>query len=161
MTDYVGFFLNGGGDVMQLECIEISHPSFTDTFRYVKNDTDGLVAGGVFYQYQPMSIERNNVSNDLEQTIAVTIADMQDELSIAVREIRKSANPTTRPSVVYKIFRSDELSSPMLTLQTLEIVTISKNSEGLVTFEAQAPELNSVKTGLTYTLENYPLLRGI
>ena len=161
MTDYVGFFLNGGGDVMQLECIEISHPSFANTFRYVKNDTDGLIAGGVFYQYQPMSIERNNVSNDLEQTIAVTIADMQDELSKAVRAIHKSANPTTRPSVVYKIFRSDELSSPMLTLQTLEIVTISKNSEGLVTFEAQAPELNSVKTGLTYTLENYPLLRGI
>lgn len=161
MTDYVGFFLNGGGDVMQLECVEISHPSFTDTFRYVKNDTDGLIAGGTFYQYQPMSIERNNVSNDLDQTMSITIADMQDELSLAVRAIQKSAYPTTRPSIVYKIFRSDELDAPMLTLQTLEAKTISKNSEGLVTFEAQAPELNSVKTGVQYTLENAPLLRGI
>ncbi|HQZ60260.1 MAG TPA: hypothetical protein PLQ39_11335, partial [Acinetobacter sp.] len=109
--------------------------------------------------YQPMSIKRNNVTNDLEQTLALTIADMDDELAGAVQSIRTSAYPNIKPEFVFKIFRDDDLSEPMTQLQTLEIPTISKDSTGLVTFDAQAPQLNSVKTGRTYSIEDYPLLR--
>ena len=48
-----------------------------------------------------------------------------------------------------------------MTMQKLEIASLSKDGSGLATFEAQAPELNSVKTGRIYTLDDYPLLRGI
>lgn len=146
---------------MQLECIEISHPSFSQVYRYVRNDEDGVIAGGSTYLYQPMSIKRNNVTNDLEQTTSITFADMNDSLADAIKGIQKSQRPRERPKFALKIFRDDDLGQPMEQLQTLEIPTISKDSEGLMTFDAQAPELNSVKTGLLYTFKDYPLLRGI
>ncbi|USA54572.1 hypothetical protein NDN13_05090 [Acinetobacter sp. C32I] len=159
MADYTSFYLNASSGIVPLECIEISHPSFSKVFRYVKNDSDGIVAEGQNYVYQPMSIKRNNVSNDLEQTLSLTIADMDDELALAVSAIRESAYPTVKPECKFKLFRDDDLTSPMTQLQTLEIPTISKDSSGLVTFDAQAPQLNSVKTGQTYSIEDYPLLR--
>lgn len=159
MADYTSFYLNASSGVVPLECIEISHPSFSKVFRYVKNDSDGVVAEGQNYVYQPMSIKRNNVSNDLEQTLSLTIADMDDELATSVSKIRDSAFPNVKPECKFKLFRDDDLASPMTQLQTLEIPTISKDGSGLVTFDAQAPQLNSVKTGQTYSLEDYPLLR--
>ncbi|WP_433846892.1 hypothetical protein [Acinetobacter proteolyticus] len=159
MADYTSFYLNASSGVVPLECIEISHPSFSKVFRYVKNDSDGIVAEGQNYVYQPMSIKRNNVSNDLEQTLSLTIADMDDELALAVSAIRESVYPTVKPECKFKLFRDDDLTSPMTQLQTLEIPTISKDSSGLVTFDAQAPQLNSVKTGRAYSVEDYPLLR--
>ena len=159
MADYTSFYLNNSGGVVPLECVEISHPSFSKVFRYVKNDTDGIVAGGHSYDYQPMSIKRSNVSNDLEQALSITIADMDDELAESIAAIRNSVFALTKPECVFKIFRDDDLTEPMTQLQTLEIPTISKDSTGLVTFDAQAPQLNSVKTGQTYSIEDYPLLR--
>lgn len=160
MTDYTSFFLDASSGVVPLECIEIDHPSFEAPFRYVRNDVDGMIAQSEFYAYQPMSIKRNNVSNDLEQTVSITFADMDDDLINAIKAIRSSGQHFVRPTFILKIFRDDDLTAPMLTLQTLEIVDVSKDATGLVTFDAQAPELNSVKTGRTYTLEEYPLLKG-
>ena len=51
MSDYTSFFLNASGAIVLLECIEVSHPSFSKTYRYVKNDEDGVVAGGASYTY--------------------------------------------------------------------------------------------------------------
>lgn len=161
MTDYTAFFLDNSGGVMQLECLEISHPSFSQIFRYVRNDQDGLIINGAMYKYQPMSIQRANVTNDLEQKLSVTIADIEDELMSVMRNIRSSAYPRVKPKAVLKIFRDDDLTAPMIEMQTLEIPAISKDGSGLMTFEAQAPELNSVKTGKLYTFEDYPLLKGI
>lgn len=161
MSDYTSFFLDCNGGVTQLECIEIAHPSFARTFRYTFSDTEGFIANGLSYLYAPMSIKRNNVTNDLEQTISITFADMDDELINAILAVRSSVNALVRPSFVYKSYRDDDLSAPMITLQTLEIAKVSKDSSGLVTFDAQAPDLNSVGTGLVYDFENYPLLRGI
>ncbi|WEI17154.1 hypothetical protein PY247_11345 [Acinetobacter proteolyticus] len=159
MADYTSFYLDCSSGVVPLECVELSHPSFPKTFRYVKNDTSGIVAGGQSYAYQPLSIKRGNVSNDLDQKLSVTIADMDDELALAVAGIHSSTYARERPKCIFKIFRDDDLSEPMTQLQTLEVPTISKDSTGLLTFDAQAPQLNSVKTGRTYSIENYPLLR--
>ncbi len=158
-NNYAQFYLNSSGGVVPLECVELSHPSFTKVFRYVKNDMDGIIAGGQSYFYQPMSIKRNNVTNDLDQTLALTLADMDDEFANAVAGIHSSSYSRVKPSCVFKIFRDDSLDEPVTQLQTLEVPTVSKDSEGLVTFDAQAPQLNSVKTGRTYSIEDYPLLR--
>lgn len=161
MADYTAFFLDSISGVVALECIEISHPSFSKVFRYVRNDVDGITAEGNVFDYHPMSIKRSNVSNDLEQKMSVTLADMQDDLSNAIRLIRTSDYARVSPSFKFKIFRDDDLSMAMVELQTLEITSISKDSSGLVTFDAQAPELNNSRTGLIYSIEDFPLLRGI
>ena len=46
MSDYVSFFLNAYGGVVPLECIEISHPSFSKVYRYVKNESSVVCISG-------------------------------------------------------------------------------------------------------------------
>lgn len=161
MSDYTAFFLNASSNVIALECIEISHPAFKKVYRYVKGEIDGITAGGQVYTFQPMTIKRNNVTNDLDQSISATLADVDDELIDAVEQVYSSPGRKVRASLVYKVFRSDDLSTPMIQLQTLEIPKISKNSDGKVTFDAKARGLNDVGTGRLYTFEEFPLLRGI
>lgn len=158
MDDYTSFFLNNHGGAVVLECLEITHPSFNEPARFIKNDTDGVIAEGQSYEYQPMSIKRNNVSNDLEQQLSITLADMEDHF---FKQVINTMDSNTRPSVVFKLFSDQDLEMPLMTMQKLEIASLSKDSGGLATFDAQAPELNSVKTGRIYTLEDFPLLRGI
>ena len=158
MDDYTSFFLNNHGGAVVLECLEITHPSFNEPARFIKNDTDGVIAEGQSYEYQPMSIKRNNVSNDLEQQLSITLADMEDHF---FKQVINTMDSNTRPSVVFKLFSDQDLEIPLMTMQKLEIASLSKDSAGLATFDAQAPELNSVKTGRIYTLEDFPLLRGI
>ena len=158
MDDYTSFFLNNHGGAVVLECLEITHPSFNESARFIKNDTDGVIAEGQSYEYQPMSIKRNNVSNDLEQQLSITLADMEDHF---FKQVINTMDSNTRPSVVFKLFSDQDLEMPLMTMQKLEIASLSKDSAGLATFDAQAPELNSVKTGRIYTLEDFPLLRGI
>lgn len=158
MDDYTSFFLNNHGGAVILECLEITHSTFTEPTRFVKNDTNGVIAEGQSYEYQPMSIKRNNVSNDLEQQLSITLADMEDHF---FKQVINTMDSNTRPSVVFKLFSDQDLETPLMTMQKLEIASLSKDSAGLATFDAQAPELNSVKTGRIYTLEDFPLLRGI
>lgn len=161
MSDYTAFFLNASSEVRAFECIEISHPAFKKVYRYVKGEIDGITAGGQFYEYQPMTIKRNNVTNDLDQSISATLADVDDELIDAIEKIYSSTHRKVRASLVYKVFRSDDLTAPMIELQTLEIPKTSKSGDGRVTFDAKARGLNDVGTGRLYTFEEFPLLRGI
>ncbi|SYR78231.1 Uncharacterised protein [Klebsiella pneumoniae] len=41
-NEYAKFFFNRKVDVYQLECIELSHPSFMNTYRVVRNDDRGV-----------------------------------------------------------------------------------------------------------------------
>ncbi|AZC00866.1 hypothetical protein DKE52_014035 [Acinetobacter pittii] len=41
-NEYAKFFLNRKVDIYQLECIELSHPSFLNTYRVVRNDDRGV-----------------------------------------------------------------------------------------------------------------------
>ena len=167
MPDYTSFFLNSSSGVVPMECVEISHPDFIEPFRYVKNDTEGVTVkhtptgSNIHYDYQPMSIQRSTVTNDLDQKLALTIADVEDHLIDSVLSARLGDNWNQRPQVKWRLYRDDDLSSPMVELQTLEVAALSKDDSGNCTFDAQAPELNSVKTGETYSLERFPLLRGM
>lgn len=165
MSDYVAFFLNIQSSVIALDCIEISHPSFASTLYFVRNVPDGITlmhedSSSHYYTYQPMKIDRSNVSNDLEQTMQITIADIDDSFINAIKNIRHSAYPRVKPKIKYRLYRDDDLSSPVMSLQTLEMANVSKDKSGNVSFEAKAPELNSVKTGKTYGVEDFPMLRG-
>ena len=161
MSDYTSFFLNAKGGLINLECIEISHSSFAQPFRYVRNDTSGITVTheddlDYFYEYQLFGVERSNVTNDIDQVMSITFADSDDALLQAMQNITTNE----RPAFKYRSYRDDDLTAPMVVIQTLEIASMSKDAKGFVTFEAKAPELNSVKTGDTYTFDRFPLLRG-
>mgnify|MGYP003601396002 CR=1 FL=1 len=165
MNDYIDFFLNTEHSVIALECVEIMHPSFEKSFCWVQNyasalnltHEDGTIAQ---YSYMPMKIEKKNVSNDLDQTMQISIADIDDAFLKAMLDVRSSQFATIRPQLKFRIYRDDNFLAPIVVLQTLEVMTFSKNSNKQVSFEAKAPELNSVRTGDVYSLERFPMLRG-
>lgn len=162
MSDYTSFFLNAKGGLINLECIEISHSNFIKPFRYVRNDTSGITVThedgqNYFYEYQLFEVQRSNVTNDIDQVMSITFADTDDALLNAMKNITTNERPVFK----YRSYRDDDLTVPMVVIQALEIASMSKNAQGFVTFEARAPELNSAKTGVTYTLDRFPSLRGI
>lgn len=165
MSDYYDFFLNSSQEVLPLECLEISHPSF-DTFYYCGqiSRVTGFVHGDLTqHKYTPkvLLIDRGNVAADLDQSIGVTIGDVDSDFIQKFADIKESAFPDVRPKVTKRLYRDDMLTSPIIEQPPLEIKNITKDASGNATFQALAPELNSAKTGEVYTLERFPLLKGI
>ncbi|MDQ8953475.1 hypothetical protein RFH42_10940 [Acinetobacter rudis] len=159
MSDYTSFYLNASGAVAEVSCIEIVHPTFNFYLQSFDDDGFHVVHENgkkVFYEYLPMRVDRSNVNNDLDQVVKMTINDFDDRLIEAYNNI------LDKKPVQFKqrIYRDDNLDSPMIVIQTLHITSMSKDSRGNITFEAKAPELNNVKTGDVYSFEQFPLLRG-
>lgn len=162
MADYTSFFLNAKGGLLRIDCIEISHPSFSKVFRFVRNVRDGILVkheDGLEYQYthEVFELNRSNVTADLDQTIQITFADYKDELKLEV----ESADYTQPATFKYRAYRDDDLSMPMIVLETLQVISVNNDSFGIVTFDAKAEGLNDVKTGLIYSIEDYPMLRAL
>ena len=159
MSDYTSFYLNCVGDVTDVNCIEIEHPTFK--FNLQSYDEDGFsvqheTGQSQIYRYQPMQIDRPTINSDLDQIVKMTIFSDNDELIEAYKNISDAQPVLFRQ----RIYRSDNFNYPMITIQTLHITGMNADSDGFVTFEAKAPELNSVKTGDAYTFERFPMLKA-
>lgn len=160
MSD-LSFFLNVEGGFVFLDLIEISHPDLPVPLRFVRNDLFGITVkheDGLKYEYeyQGFNIKRSNTNRTLDQEISITFADYEDSLTKALKNTNRKISPTFR----YRRYLDNDLDHPKLVIQTLEITDISKDGSGFVTFDAKAEQLNNVKTGEVYTIENCPLLRG-
>ncbi len=156
---YTSFYLNAAGSVSPIDCVQISHPTFE--FFFQSFDEDGFTithedSARLHYEYMPMQIDGMNVNSDLDQVVKMTINDFDDRL------IRAYEGLTDYEPVIFKrrIYRDDNLDYPMITIQALHIVSMSKDSKGNVTFEAKAPELNNNKTGDVYSFERFQMLRA-
>ena len=162
MANQISFFLTNTRNLYWIDTIEMDHPDFVEPF-YFQNEyiDEDIVATNedlqqATYSYQLFDVKRNNVVADLDQGVGVTFADYKDVLKTAVNAASSSSPITLR----YRVFRSDDLTSPMDFIQVLKVVSVNCDAEGFVTFQAGAEQLNNVKTGDTYTLNKYPLLKG-
>lgn len=164
MSDYAEFFLKSKSSVVQLETLEISHPDFTKVYRVVRNAVQGLTAilengVSVTFDYYPLAIENAGVRDDLDQAITVNLGDLGEVLPKELDEIASNQGFGIKPTVVYRTYRSDDLSRPLFGPVLLEVTSFAFNREGS-TFEAKAPSLNVNKTGERYKLDRFPMLRG-
>lgn len=165
MPDYVAFFLNAPARVANLETLEISHPSFSRTYWIVRNSRLGLTAkleNGVdqFFEYYPVKIVPANSDNTLDQIYNISLGDLGEIIPDELDRIFAAGTRMTRPVVKYRIYRSDDVSAPMLGPMVLEIVELPSSTEGSV-FEARAPTLNKTQTGEFYDMVRFPGLRGL
>lgn len=166
MPDYTAFFLNRSGEVILYECLELSHPSFSKTYYVVRNAVGGVTvthedSSSHLYEYAPVNIERANTSDDLDQKITVSFGDLGRTLPPEVDAVQNGPYSTQPPKLKFRAYRSDDLSAPLLTLQVLDVTNIARNADGATVLEAMAPELNTNKTGNIYSLDRFPLLRGV
>ena len=164
MTDYSEFFLNSASSVVELDLLEISHPSFTQAYYVVRNHTAGVTvtletAASQFFTYYPLRVTRLAARDDLDQTLRIDIGDLGELVPAELDEVAADDAFDVKPTVKYRSYRSDDLTAPLSGPITLEVVTFNFTREGC-SFEARAPQLNVNKTGELYTFDRFPMLRG-
>lgn len=166
MTDpYVDFFLNAAPDVIQLELFEVTHPDFSQTYRYVRNQRGGVtvtlpVDGETFFDYRPVRITRSRETANLMQALTIDLGDPGEIFAAEIDALLAAGSMGTKPKLRYWVYRSDDLDNALLGPLSYEVINAS-TKEGYVTAEAQAPELNASRTGELFTFARFPMLRGL
>lgn len=158
------FFLNSKSEIIQYECLEISHPDFSQVFRFVRNNTEGLTVtletlADVTFDYCPVRIKQSNLVDDLDYGIELEFGDLGEILPDEIDLVGLADGFAVKPTLKYRSYRSDNLTAPMFGPLTLEITSFAFNKTG-ATFEAKAPSLNIHQTGEIYTISRFPMLRG-
>ncbi|MFV5641983.1 DUF1833 family protein [Acinetobacter pittii] len=164
-NEYAKFFLNRKVDIYQLECIELSHPSFLNTYRVVRNDDRGVYvqhkegSGQFYYEYLPLTIQRSGMLGDLDQTLTVSVSGLGDILPDEFERVLEGQYADVKPTVNYRLYSSDNLNTPIHYLLGLQLAGVSMNNKA-VTFKAESPRLNTSKTGDTFSLDRFSGLKG-
>lgn len=161
---YRDFFLSAPADVVELELIEISHPSLSQSYRYVRNHRAGVTVtlpngGPTAFEYRPAIIRRGRSSDDIAQSISVDLGDPGDVLANEMDLMIANDSYQIKPVLKYWVYRSDDLANALVGPLTFDVLSISTKGD-MATLEAQAPERNLGGTGALYTFNRFPMLRG-
>jgi hypothetical protein len=164
MSNYSEFFLNTDSNVVQLELIEISHPSFSKTYRIVRNAIDGVTvtledSTIATFDYYPLQIKPTTTSDDLDQKLDIQLGDVGDVVPGELDLINIAGTFPTKPTLIYRTYRSDDLSQPLYGPFRYEVSSISSKNEGSA-LSAGAPKVNQNATGESYSMDRFPMLRG-
>jgi hypothetical protein len=163
MSNYTEFYLNSDSNIVQLETIELSHSDFTQTYRVVRNATNGITAttetgASVAFTYYPLAIDAAETRDNLDQSFKITLGDLGEILPTELDAVATADGFGEKPVLIYRTYRSDVLTAPLFVV-TLEVESFTFNEQGSV-FQAKAPSLNINKTGELYTFARFPMLRG-
>lgn len=158
------YFLNSEISVVKYETIEISHSSLSQTFYFVRNNRFGLTATletgeTQEFTFAPMSVTPLGDGETLVQGYRIDLGDPGRILSDELSRVYAEDNFLEKPRLVFRAFRSDDTSEPIIGPDVLELTNVSFNREG-ATFEARAPELNALRTGESYAIDRFPGLKA-
>lgn len=164
MPDYEEFFLNSEIDIIQYECIEVSHPNFSKVYRIVRNKIDGLTAtletaASATFEYYPLKITPSETSDNLDFSIKVEFGDLGENIPQEIENVVNAGSFLTKPVFIYRSYRSDDLTAPMTGPFELEIVELNIDKNGC-SFEAKAKNTNLNGTGVKYSVGKFPSLRA-
>lgn len=165
MSDYTEFYLNSKSSIAQLECLEISHSSFSQTYYLVRNAVHGVTvthedASEQSYTYLPMRLELSGPRDDLDHILQVVMGDLGEIVPMELDAVRADDALQEMPVVIFRTYRSDDLSAPLFGPLVLEVKRFSMDRQGC-TFEAKAPSLNVSRTGESYSIARFPMLSGL
>ncbi len=165
MSVYSNYFLNTSPAIVELDCIEISHPNFSTTYRLVRNAVAGVSvthegpAGPFDYEYYPMQLKPLGSQTDLDQGIQITLGDVGQLIKAEIAAVNAANGRRERPVLKYRTYQSDDLAVPLFGPAIMEVRSITSNKEGSL-LECQAPYLNITRTGKIYTVKDFSMLRA-
>lgn len=160
----LSYFLDSRSNAVLLETIELSHSSFSQTYRLVRNHTEGVTvtlenSAEARFEYYPLAINQLGDKADLDTGIRIDFGDLGEVLPKEIISVRAAGTTNIKPTVLYRAYRSDDLSSPLIGPLRYEITNINFTREG-ASFEATAPYANINKTGESYNITRFFMLRG-
>jgi hypothetical protein len=164
MSEYSEFFLNSKSKVVQLELLEIYHPNFSKRYYIVRNAVLGVTVkhedGTTHaYQYYPCKLEQNSTEDDLDAGYKITWGELGEIVPTEMDRVRAANGFLTKPTIIYRSYRSDNLNTVMFGPILLEAVAFTFTLEGSA-FEANAPQMNQNSVGEIYDLVRFDALRG-
>lgn len=164
MSNYSEFFLNSDSSVVPLDTMVISHPSFSKTYYIVRNAINGITAtledGTTHtFDYYPLSLKQTSASDDLDQQLEIQLGDLGEVVPQEIDRCFNSGTLQTKPTLMFRVFRSDDLSAPVEGPYRFQISSLGTKKDA-TGFTAEAPRLNSNRTGEQYSLDRFPMLAG-
>lgn len=164
MASLEEFLFFSTSDVAKLELIEISHPSFSKTYRIVRNKCGGCTAtiDGVpqTFEYYPLRLKAVGTYSDLNFGYSITLGDLGTIIPDEIKRARAAGTMTTKPQVRVWWFRSDNLTSPIMGPVTLEVSDLVRTREG-AQFDAKPPTTDVNRTGIIYSPSVFTTLHGL
>lgn len=162
MSAQTDFSLNRSGSIYPIECIEIIHSSFSQVYRFVRNKKSTISVTHEDltvheYIHTPMEIDLGSSKDDLDLGIAANIysPDLLNDLDKLCL-----SGDMVKPEVNYRVYRSDYLAEPIITVLQMELFKGSEGDMRILKIESGVPKLNSSGTGIIYDYEQFPLLKG-
>ena len=158
------YWLRGRHDDVRLECIEIKHPSFSRDYRFVRNHADGVRIkheDGVYRDYEPlpMTINAAKSASDLQQSFTIGIGDVGEVMPREIDRLRRGSHQLVKPTLNYRTYLTSDSTTPMNSVRGLEITDNKPQKQGAV-FACQARQLNKNSTGIIFTDDLVPTLKG-
>jgi hypothetical protein len=163
MEDLIEFFLNTSSQVFAYETIEITHPSFSQDYFLVRNNSQGITVtledlSQQFFEFTPMKVLRSGQSTNIDDSIKIELADL-GVVAGEIQNIREADTFDTYPVFTYRAYRSDDLTTILEGPFVLRLVDIPL-TKGRSILVAKAPNININRTGELFTIERFPMLRG-
>lgn len=142
-------------------CIEFGHSMFNQTYRFTPNCGFGITVKhedqqNYEYRYLQCSVGLGNTTDELEQTINVTLGGMGDELEADLDAI---LGMSERPFLNYRRYRKGLLQRPIVSITNLICIDCAE-TKGKVSFKFSTPKLNQLATADKYSFEKYRDLRS-
>lgn len=164
-SPYATFFLSSPRSAVELDLLEISHPSFSKTYYIVRNAIGGITvthedATVRAYEYYPLSITRSGAIDDLDSSLSISLGDLGELVSSEIDLVRAAGTFLVKPTLKYRIYRSDDLTAPIYGPFLYQIPNVAITRDGSA-ISAVAQALNVTTTGEYYTTVRFPSLRGM
>ena len=161
---YLDYFLNSNRNIIEHETFELSHPSFSQTRYFTKNDTTGFTATietgqEVRFDYIPLEVMPDATKADLDLGFEIEFGDVGEILPLELDSIIADNSFTTKPELVYRVFRGDDSQNVLYGPIRLEIETVAFTKDG-ATIRANVRRFSLTRTGLIYRLTEFPTMRG-
>lgn len=149
-----------------MECFEISHPNFSKTYYVCRNpptiagvDVTHEDSTVKHYDYLPLQAKMSEIKNDLDNAVNVQLGDIGEIFPLEFDNIEAADGFSTKPTVKYRLYRSDILTAPMFGPLVLEAPDWTAAQQGQ-SFDAQAPKLSVNQTGEKFLVPRFPMLLG-
>lgn len=141
------------------QALIIEHSAFSQTYYlgFDNAELTGLDHNGVQRTFTPTNISAVNPSNDndLSQISSFSIGDLDNILD---DELDRLPANTDEPILITHLRYTSNSETPAEYI-TYDAKTVAQK-EGAFTINCGAPNLNKDQTGETYTLDQFPALRG-
>lgn len=112
------------------------------------------------YTYCPMKVKPLGAQTDLDQSLEITLGDLGEILPAELDRVAAGNAFNVKPIVIYRTYRSDDLTAPLFGPVNLQVDGITFTHEGAA-FNARATLFNITRTGEVYDLQRFPMLEPL